>query len=71
MMQMHATPLRFAIDEDLETKWTHGDISHLRFQIYAMHSLSGFGRAFEQKYYQKRSSIEDGDFEFGNSFRVS
>jgi hypothetical protein len=35
-------------------------------RVFALESLSGFGRVFKQDYHIKRSTIVEGDFEFGD-----
>lgn len=59
---------RFTTSEDLETHWDGQ--KYLRFKIYAVHSLSGFGKVFPQYYYTKGSDLVSGIFVFGNSLEI-
>lgn len=61
---------RFVIYENLEELWKDETRSFLRFRVYAVDSLSGFGRVFVKEYHTKRNSIKEGDFEFGNSLEI-
>jgi hypothetical protein len=62
--------VRFMILGDLDTAWSEAETSRVRFQIYATHSFTGFGKAFERFYYQKRTDLVEGDFKFGDSLEV-
>jgi hypothetical protein len=59
----------FLTYEDIENIWddTH---SYLRFRIYAIDSLSRFGKVFIKDYYTKRNVIKGGEFEAGESLKV-
>lgn len=59
--------VRFTIDEDLDALWPEDGASWVRFQIYATHSLTGFGKAKEQEYHHKRTELVEKDFKFGDS----
>ena len=60
---------RFRTYEDIEELWDNRQ-SILRFKIYGIDSLSGFGKVFTQDYHTKRNSIKEGDFETGNSLKI-
>lgn len=60
----------FVTYEDLEALWLDDVHSYLRFRIFAMDSLSGFGKVFTQDYHTKRNSLICGDFEFGYSLKI-
>lgn len=60
---------RFRTYEDIKELWDNRQ-SFLRFKIYGIDSLSGFGKVFTQDYHTKRNSIKEGDFESGNSLEI-
>jgi hypothetical protein len=60
---------RFITYEDLDVSWENDRSQFLRFQIYAVDSLSNFAAVFTKDFFTKRN-IVDGDFEFGDSLRV-
>jgi hypothetical protein len=62
--------VRFTVAEDLDALWSQDETARVRFQIYATHSLTGFGKAVDQFYYQKRTDLVDGEFKFGNSLEI-
>lgn len=61
---------RFLFAEDLDAHWPRDDSSSVRFQIYAVHALTGFGKAVEQEYEDKDSQLVRGDFKYGNSLEI-
>ena len=61
---------RFLTYENLDVIWENDTRSYLRFQIFAVDSLSGFGKVFTQDYHMKRNILTDGDFEFGDSLDI-
>jgi len=61
---------RFITYEDIENLWKDDKKSYLYFRIYAVDSLSGFGKLFIKEYRNKQYSIKEGDFKFGNSFEI-
>ncbi len=61
---------RFIIDENIEELWEDDVHSFLRFRISANDSLSGFNKVFEREFHTKRNSIQEGEFEFGNSLEI-
>jgi hypothetical protein len=61
---------RFTTLDNLETQWSDDSNTYVIFSIYAVHSLSGLGKLFTQRYAIKRDSIVNGDFVFGNSFEI-
>lgn len=61
---------RLTTIENIEKLWEDDAQSFLRFKISATDSLSGFGKVFYNDYYVKKISIEEGGFEFGNSFNI-
>ena len=61
---------RLTTAENIEELWEDDAHSFLRFKISATDSLSGLGKVFYKDYYVKKNSIEEGGFEFGNSFNI-
>ena len=61
---------RFTTNENLESIWKDDAHSYMRFRIFATDSFSGFGKVFRQDYYTKRNTIQEGHFEFGDSFKI-
>ena len=61
---------RFLTYQDLDTLWEDDIHSYLRFRIFAMDSLSGFGKVYTQDYHTKRNTLINGDFEFGDSLEI-
>ncbi len=62
---------RFRTDENIDKVWSDDDTQMIRFRIYGHNEISGFGRVFEQDYRIKRSSIREGEFNFGDSFDIT
>ncbi|NOX37708.1 MAG: hypothetical protein GXO78_09245 [Calditrichaeota bacterium] len=58
---------RFVTFENIDEIWQDDTHFFLRFRIHATDSFSGFSRVFVKDYHKKRSSIKEGEFEFGNS----
>ena len=61
---------RLTTNENIEELWKDDEHSFLRFIISAKDSLSGLGKVFYKDYYVEKNSIEEGGFEFGNSFNI-
>lgn len=61
---------RFVTYEDLEAIWKDDPNWYARITVYAEHELTGFGKAFYQRYPKKTTSIVCGQFQFGDTFRI-
>ena len=61
---------RFSTYEDLDEKWPDDSTSYLRFRIYAVDSLSGFGKVFTQRFKGKKRSILSGRFAGADSGEI-
>lgn len=61
---------RFLSKDNLNDLWKHNN-QELLFFVYAKHSISGYSRCFERRYYYKQSDIVDGNFVNGNTFDIS
>ena len=59
----------FLTTEELLKLWD-SDKKRLQFQITCKHALSGFSRVFTSTYYTK-TSIKNGKFAFGDSFKIA
>lgn len=62
--------LRFTTVEDIDALWKD-DNSHIRLRVMATDAESGFSRAFMHDFRIKRTTIKDGQHEFGRSLVVS
>lgn len=62
---------RFRFSSDLNAIWEDDKVQFLIFRIYCHDETSGFGKVFTQEYRIKRSSIVQGEFNFGNSLKIS
>ena len=58
---------RFVTYEDIENIWENN--KELLFRIMATHSVSGFTKVFEKKYYNKKS-IKEGEFKIGEEMDI-
>lgn len=56
--------------ENLEAKWNANQNSYLRIRLTAEDAISGSTIVQEQKYFLSSSSIQEGQFEWGNSFCI-
>ena len=63
--------IQFEILDDLDTKWHDTNTTELRFQIYATHSFTGFGKAFEERYFNKSVALQNGAYAAGDTFSIS
>ena len=62
--------VRFTILEDLDRIWTQEGASKLRLEVYATHSLTGFGKSFVKEYDQRSTALKEGGFKFGKSLEI-
>jgi len=62
---------RFRSYKSLDDLWGDDDHSYLRFRIQATHSVSGFSKVFRKDYFTKRNSVLDGEFDFGDSMKIT
>ena len=62
---------RFKFSNDLNAIWEDDKVQFLIFRIYCHDETSGFGKVFTQEYRVKRSSIIQGEFNFGDSLKIS
>jgi hypothetical protein len=65
-----AACFRFTTYEDLESIWSDDEAQFVTMSVYAVDSLSGLGKAFEQKYTIKRNTIKGRSFVYGDSFEI-
>jgi hypothetical protein len=63
--------MRFIILDDLDKLWADDETTRVRIQIYAIHAPTGFGGSFEQEYHRKRNALVEGDYEYGDSFKIA
>lgn len=56
----------FRTSENLKELWKDNEHTYLRFRIYAVDSLTGFGKLFTKIYYKKDADIVNGEFKFGS-----
>jgi len=61
--------LRFGTEDDIMSIWNEGNGGYIVVRIYARHSLSGFAKVFEKRYYVK-SMIIEGAHGFGEDMSV-
>jgi len=61
---------RFQTYKNLDKIWAKDGNTYLRFRIFGTDSLSNLGKIFRQDYHMKRSTIKNGEFEFGNSMEI-
>jgi len=61
---------RLITTENIDDLWEDDAHSFLRLKIFATDSFSGFGKIFHRDYHIKKSCIEEGNFEFGNSIKI-
>jgi hypothetical protein len=66
----HRNAVRLRILTNLDEAWKNENVVHIRFQVYATDSFTGFGKVFEQKYYGKQATLKRGTFQRGDSFEV-
>jgi hypothetical protein len=55
----------FCTNTDLEAAWGNDSHTYLRFRIYCIDSLTGFGKLFTKIYYKPSIDIVNGEFQFG------
>jgi len=66
----HRYAVRLTVLTDLDEAWKNEEVVHVRFEVYATDSLTGFGKVFEQKYYGKEATLKKGTFHRGDSFDI-
>lgn len=62
--------IRYRIDGDLEKLWLDDTTSFLRLRFYCESEFNGTGKLFTQNY-SKKSSIKEGEFNFGDSCEIA
>lgn len=58
----------FVCIDDLDEIWVNNTM--IEFRIMSKHGFSGFSRIHKKRYFLLKSTIKDGSFTFGNSFRI-